>query len=329
MDLRTRFLGLDLRTPIMPGASPLADDLDGVRRLEDAGAPAIVLRSLFEEQIVAEQESTLEALEARPISPEAATWLPTPRELVFGTDAYLEQLRRVKAAVSVPVLSSLNGVTAGGWLEHARLMEQAGADARELNVYDLAVDPAETSEVVEQRVKDIVVRVKASVRIPVAVKLSPFFSSIPHLAVELERAGADGLVVFNRFYQPDIDPVLLEAVPRLHLSDPSELLLRLRWLAILRPRVALSLAATGGVHSGQDAVKAVMAGADAVQVTSVLLRHGPMYLRILENQLRAFMDQNEYESIGQMKGSMSHAHCPDPRAFERANYMRVLQSWRG
>jgi len=222
----------------------------------------------------------------------------------------------------------LNGITAAGWLQHAKLIEQAGADALELNVYYLATDPAEESAAVERRTVDIVRAVKATVRIPVAVKLSPFFSALPHFARELERAGANGLVLFNRFYQPDIDAVNLEAAPTLHLSHPSELLLRLRWLAIVKPGVGIPLAVSGGVHSGLDAVKAVMAGASVVQVVSALLMKGPEHLALLRSEMERWMQENEYTSLKQMLGNMSLAKCPDPSAFSRANYMRILQSWR-
>lgn len=328
MDLRTTWLGLDLATPFMPGASPLGDHLDSVRALEDAGASAIVLRSLFEEQIEAERDATWAALEGGlGISAEASTYLPAPSDFVFGPEAYIEHLRRVKAAVSVPVIASLNGTSVGGWTGHARLIEQAGADALELNVYDIVTDPLERGLDVESRIVEIVRATCGSVRIPVAVKLSPFYSSLPNLAARLEEAGARGLILFNRFYQPDIDPLELVAVPRLHLSDPAELLLRLRWLAILRPQVRMSLGASGGVHSGMDAVKATMTGADVVQVVSALLTHGPRRLAQIREGFVEFMEQNEYASLSAMRGSMSHARCPDPRAFERANYMRVLQTW--
>ena len=329
MDLSTKYLGLELPHPLMPGASPLVDDLDLVRRLEDAGAAAIVMHSLFEEQIEQDQLGMIHHMEAPAESfPEALSYFPKPDEFALGPDRYLNQIRRIKNAVSVPVIGSLNGHTATGWLEYASLIEQAGADALELNVYHVATDPAETAAQVEQRLLEIVCTVKEAVRIPVAVKLSPFFSSIPHLARELDQLGTDGLVLFNRFYHPDIDVEELEVVPRLHLSGSPELLVRLRWLAILFGHVRMSLAVTGGVHTSLDAIKAVMAGAQAVQMVSALLLQGPEHLRVVREGMAAWMEEHEYESLRQMQGSMSLERCPNPSAFERANYMRVLQSWR-
>jgi dihydroorotate dehydrogenase (fumarate) len=329
MDLKTEYLGLQLDSPLMAGASPLADTLDSVRRLEDAGASAIVMRSLFEEQLESELADAVSSVESHENSfPEAMTFMPRAAEFAFGPDEYLEQVRRIKEAVQLPVVASLNGITAAGWLRYAELIEQAGANALELNVYYLATDPTEESAAVERRTVDIVHTVKAAVKIPVAVKLSPFFSALPHFARELERAGANAIILFNRFYQPDIDAVNLEAAPTLHLSDPSELLLRLRWLAIVKPGVGIPLAVSGGVHSGLDAVKAVMAGASVVQVVSALLMKGPEYLAILRSEVERWMQENEYTSLRQMLGNMSLAKCPDPSAFSRANYMRILQSWR-
>jgi dihydroorotate dehydrogenase (fumarate) len=328
MDLKTEYLGLRLESPLMAGASPLADNLDSVRRLADAGASAIIMRSLFEEQIENELGEVVSIESHENSFPEAMTYMPRAAEFVFGPDEYLEHVRRVKEAVGLPVIASLNGITAAGWLRYAKLIEQAGADALELNVYYLATDPAEESAAVERRTVDIVRAVRTAVKIPIAVKLSPFFSALPHFARELERAGANALVLFNRFYQPDIDAVNLEAEPTLHLSDPSELLLRLRWLAIVKPGVGIPLAVSGGVHSGLDAVKAVMAGASAVQLVSALLMKGPAHLAVLRSEMERWMQENEYASLRQMLGNMSLAKCPDPSAFSRANYMRILQSWR-
>jgi dihydroorotate dehydrogenase (fumarate) len=329
MDLSTRYLGLDLPHPLMPGASPLVDDLDTVRKLEDAGAAAIVMHSLFEEQIEREQLGFLSATEEPAHSfAEAVTYFPRRDEFALGPDQYLEQVRRIRDTVGVPVIASLNGASAAGWLEYARLIEQAGAHALELNVYYVATDPEETSDVVEQRVVDAVRIVKQAVAIPVAVKLSPYYSSLARLVRRLDDQGADGVVLFNRFYQPDIDVDALEVVPRLHLSQATELLPRLRWLAILSGRVRASLAVTGGVHTGLDAVKAVMAGAHAVQMVSALLREGPGHLRRVREDLATWLAEHEYDSLRQMQGSMSLERCPDPAAFERGNYMRVLQSWR-
>ncbi len=329
MDLSTRYLGFTLPHPFMPGASPLVDDLDMVRRLEDAGAAAIVMHSLFEEQLVGEQLAHAAYTEAPGESfPEALSYFPQPPAFALGPDEYLEQLRRIKAAVALPVIASLNGREVGGWLAYARLLEQAGADALELNVYDLAVDAGETAAAIEERTLAMVRAVRAAVRIPLAVKLSPFYTALAHFAERLEAAGADGLIVFNRLYQPDIDIEQLEVARSLRLSDSSELLLRITWLAVLSARLRGSLAASGGVHTAVDAVKAVMAGAHAVQMVSALLRHGPEHLRAIRTGVAEWLADHEYESLHQMQGSMNLQRCPDPNAFARLNYVHVLQSWR-
>ncbi len=329
MDLSTTYLGLKLAHPVMPGACPLADDLDGVRRLEDAGAAAIVLRSLFEEQIAREQMSTFMHTAPHGESfAEALSYFPSAEGFVMGPDEYLEHLRKVKAAVKVPVIASLNGTSLGGWLRYAALMEQAGADALELNVYAINTDMEEDAPTLEKRVLGMVRSIKGAVKIPVAVKLSPFYTSVAHFAKRLEEACADGLVLFNRFYQPDIDVEELQTVRSLVLSTSAELPLRLRWLAILSGRLRPSLAISGGVHTHLDAIKAVMAGAHAVQVVSALLKHGPGYLKPLREELERWLVEHEYESLAQMCGSMSLRNSPDPAAYERGNYMMILQSWR-
>jgi len=329
MDLSTMYLGFELPHPLMPGSSPLADDLDSVRRLEDAGAAAIVLRSLFEEQIVGDELATYHAhVGASESHAEAMSYLPEPEVFALGTHDYLEQVQKIKAAVAVPVIASLNGTTPESWIEYARLIEQAGADALEVNVYELATDPLESGEDVEERTVAVVAAVREAVAIPIAVKLSPFYSSLSHLAQRLERAGANGLVIFNRFYQPDIDAENLEIEPRLYLSSPNELLLRLRWLAVLSGQIQGSLAVTGGVHNALDAVKAVMAGAHAVQMVSVLLRRGPETLARVRVELARWLEEHGYESLRQMQGSMSYGRGGNPAALERSNYMRILQSWR-
>lgn len=329
MDLSTTYLGFHLPHPFMPGASPMVDSLDTVKRLEDAGAAAIVMHSLFEEQILQEQLATFHHLEMYAESfAEARSFFPRPGEFALGPEQYLTQIARIKSAVKIPVIASLNGTTIGGWVDYARRMREAGADALELNVYYLATDPCETGDAVERRTLDILRAVKGTVQIPVAVKIAQFHSSPAHFASELAKAGADGLVLFNRFYQPDIDIEHLDIDSRLELSTSSELLLRLRWLAVLSDRVPVSLAVTGGVHTAADAIKAVMAGAHAVQVVSALLRHGPEYLATLRLEMESWMAEHEYVSIDQMRGSMSLARCPDPAALERANYIRVLQGWR-
>ena len=329
MDLSTRYLGLQLSNPLLAGASPMVDDLDWVKRLEDAGVAAIVMHSLFEEQITREQLGTVLDMELHADSfAEALSYFPQPQEFRLGPETYLEQVRRIKAAVKVPVIASLNGTTPAGWLDYAKLIEQAGADALELNVYYLATHPWETGEAVERRTLESVRTVKHAVKIPVAVKLSPFYSSLAHLAKQMDDLGADGLVLFNRFYQPDIDVEALEVVPSLKLSDSSELLLRLRWLAILSGHVKGSLAVSGGVHTPLDAIKAVMAGADAVQIVSALLVHGADHLKTLRDGVSAWMEEHEYASLEQMHASMSHQNSPNPQALERANYMRILQGWK-
>jgi dihydroorotate dehydrogenase (fumarate) len=315
MDLSTTYLGLKLKNPIMPGASPLVDDLDTVKKLEDAGAPAIVMHSLFEEQIQQEQMNTMLAMELPAESfAEALSYFPKPDEYRLGPEAYLEQIRKIKAAVSIPVIGSLNGSTPAGWLDYAKQIQQAGADALELNVYVLATNPWETGEAIERRVLDIVQGVKKSVTIPVSVKLSVFYSSLSNLARKLDDFQVDGLVLFNRFYQPDINIENLEVESSLQLSDSSELLVRLRWLAILAGNVKGSLCASGGVHTPQDAIKALMAGANAIQVVSALLKNGPDYLAKLRQGMVAWLEEHEYESITQMIGSMSLQNCPNPGA---------------
>jgi dihydroorotate dehydrogenase (fumarate) len=329
VDLSTQYLGITLPHPLIAGASPLSDDLDGVRRLEDAGAAAIVFRSLFEEQIALEQWSDVTHLDAHgESSAEAASYFPTPHDFALGPYQYLELLRRAKAAVHVPVIGSLNGTTAGGWLSYARQIAEAGADALELNLYRVATDPALSSARIEQQVVETVQAVKQEVSIPVAVKLSPFFTALAHVARQLDEVGADGLVLFNRFYQPDIDPESLTAERTLHLSDSSELLLRLHWMAILSGRVRASLAVSGGVHTALDVIKATMAGAHATQMVSALLRHGPQHLRTVRRDVETWLEQHEWEGLGEMRGNMNLFRVPDPAAYERANYMLMLQSWR-
>ena len=329
MNFSTEYLGMTLAHPLVAGASPLADDLDGVRRLEDAGAAAIVLRSLFEEQITREQMSEFENLERHGESfAEATSYFPTPDAFALGPFEYVDHVRRAKEAVRIPVIASLNGAKPGGWIEFARLMEQAGADALELNLYRVSTDPDTTSTEIERQAIEVVREVKKAIAIPVAVKLSPFYAALANLARELDRAGADGLVLFNRFYQPDIDAEELTATRTLHLSDSSELRLRLHWMAILSGRVRASLAVTGGVHTALDVVKATMAGAHVTQMVSALLMHGPMHLRTVLEDLAMWMQVHEWDSLGKMRGNMSLFKVPDPDAYERANYMLMLRSWR-
>jgi dihydroorotate dehydrogenase (fumarate) len=328
MDLTTTYLGLKLAHPLMPGASPQTGDLDMVRRFEDAGAAAIVMPSLFEEQIAMEQAAALDLDAHAESSAEAMSYFPRPEGYRLGPDDYLEQIRKVRAAVKVPVIASLNGVTRGGWLSYARQMQDAGANALELNVYYQPTDPTVTSGDVEDTAIEMVQEVKRNITIPVAVKLGPFYSSLPHFARRLEAAGADGLVLFNRFYQPDIDVDELEVKRTIELSTSAELNLRLRWLAILSGRVRPSLAVSGGVHTTVDVVKAVMAGAHAVQAVSALLQKGPGHLRKLLDELSRWLEEHEYVSLGQLRGSMSLLKSPDPTAYERANYIQILQGWK-
>jgi len=328
MDLTTSYLGLELAHPFMPGASPLADDLDSVRRLEDAGAAAIVLRSLFEEQVEQEQLASAAFLDEPADSfAEASSYLPAPESFALGPEEYLNHLQAVRAAVALPVIASLNGTHAGRWLEYAELIEQAGASALELNVYELVTDPRERASEVEGSTLEMVRELDQRLGIPFAVKLSPFYTTLASFATRLEAEGADGLILFNRFYQPDIDIEELEVVPSLHLSNSSELLLRLRWLAILSSEVRLNLAVSGGVHTSVDALKAVMCGADVVQMVSELLQTGPSRLDAVRSAFEHWLVEHEYESLEQLRGSMNLARSPDPAAFERANYMRILQSY--
>jgi dihydroorotate dehydrogenase (fumarate) len=328
MDLSTNYLGLALPHPFMPGASPMVDDLDVVRRLEDAGAAAIVMHSLFEEQIRREQISTFLHTEVHGESyAEALYYFPRPDAFALGPEDYLHHLARIKGAVRVPVIASLNGTSLGGWLNHAKAIEQAGADALELNVYAVPSDPETSALEIEDRSVEMLRSVKSGIGIPVAVKLSPFYTSLPHFARRLDQAGADGLVLFNRFYQPDIDPETLETERHLFLSGSSELPLRLQWLALLRGKLRASLAVTGGVQGAPDALKALMAGADVVQMVSALLRSGPEYLKRVRQETIAWMEDHEYESLAQLRGSMSLEACPDAGVYQRANYMLMLQSW--
>ena len=328
MDMTTTYLGFELPHPFMPGASPLSDNLSTVRQLEDAGAAVITLRSLFEEQLTRESMTVHRDMDMTALSsPEALSYFPEPAEFILGPDEYLEHLRAVKEAVNVPVVASLNGTTSGGWLNYAKLIEQAGADALELHIYSVPTDPRLTGEDHEADVVRMVTRIKQAVSIPVAAKLSSFYTSIANLAVRLDATGLDGMVLFNRFYQPDIDVEELEVVNYLKLSESAELGLRLRGLAIVSGNVKASLGVTGGVHTCLDAVKAIMCGANAVQMVSSLLLHGPQHLSRIRDEVAEWLEENEYNSLRQMIGSMSLKKCPDPSEFIRGNYMRVLQTW--
>jgi dihydroorotate dehydrogenase (fumarate) len=328
MDLSTNYLGIRLAHPLVPGASPLSDDLDTVKQLEDAGAAAIVLRSLFEEQITREAQATHDHWDIHDDAfAEAVTFFPSADTFVLGPDEYLNHVQRVKQAVRIPVIGSLNGMTPGGWLSYARLIEQAGADALELNVYHAPTDFETSGSDVERQIIEMVRQVKHGLKIPVAVKLSPFFTAFAHFARALDGAGADGLVLFNRYYDPDIDVQELNVLRTLQLSDSSELPLRLRGIAALAGRVKASLAVTGGVHTALDVVKSTMAGAHITQMVSALLQNGPSHLRKVRAELEAWMEENEWSSLNEMRGNMSQERIPNPQIYERANYMMMLQSW--
>ena len=329
MDLSSRYLGLNLRTPLVAAAGPLTESVDNIKRLEDAGIAAVVLPSLFEEQLVLETHEIHHHLTHNTESyAEALTYFPEPDEVFLGPEEHLARIAGAKEAVNVPVIASLNGSSLGGWPAYAKNMQEAGADAVELNLYDIPTDPNETAAAVELRYLEVVEEVKASVTVPVAVKLSPFFTNLANVAKRMDDAGADGFVLFNRFYQPDIDLENLEVVSNVILSTPQALRLPMRWIAILHGRVRADLAATSGIHSAEDVLKMVMAGAGATQVLSVLLKNGIDHVAAIEAGVRDWMAEREYESIEQMRGSMSQEHCEDPSAFERAQYMRTLKSYR-
>jgi dihydroorotate dehydrogenase (fumarate) len=328
MDLSTRYLGLALRHPLVASSSPLTGTLDGLRRLEDAGAAAVVLPSLFEEELTQVSLALHGALEAGTgIFAEAVDYLPEQPDYDTGPDSYLELVAAARQALAIPVIASLNGTTPGGWAEHARLIQQAGADALELNLYQVAADAELSGAMIEARDLELVTLVRRTIGIPLAVKLGPFYSSFAHFAGHVVEAGADGLVLFNRFYQPDLDLDSLEVVPNLVLSRSEELRLPLRWIGILRRRLRASLAATSGVHRAEDAIKVLLAGADAVMLASALLAEGPPLLDHLVAELARWMEEREYESVEQLKGSVSQGAVPNPDAFERANYLRTLRSW--
>jgi len=328
IDLTTKYMGLTLKNPIVPSASPLSKRLDTIKAMEDAGAAAVTMYSLFEEQINIEALSQHLAVEQSAfMSAEATAYFPKADDYVGGPDSYLEQIRKAKEAVDVPVIGNLNGVTTGGWTRYAKLIEEAGADALELNVYLIPTRLNLSSDGVENSYLEILREVKAHVTIPVAMKLSPFFSSTPNMVHRLDRSGADGLVLFNRFYQPDFDLDELTVVPHLVLSTPWEMRLPLRWIAILYGHVNASMALTTGIHATEDIVKAIMAGADVANVASVLLAEGIGKISDLVAGVQQWMEEHEYESVNQMKGALSQRNVADPDAFERANYMKVLGSW--
>jgi dihydroorotate dehydrogenase (fumarate) len=325
-DLTTRYLGMQLRTPLVASASPLSQEIASIRSLEDAGASAVVLYSLFEEQLRQESlELDFYLSEGSESHPESIQFFPQPSEFHLGPDEYLDHIRKAKAAVKIPVIASLNGSSVGGWIQYATQMQEAGADAIECNIYWIVTDPNMSSADVEQHYLDILQAVKSAVTIPVAVKVSPFFSNMANMAKRLDAAGADGLVLFNRFYQPDIDLETLELTPHVLLSTPQAMRLPLTWIGILYGRVQASLAATSGIHGAEDVIKLLMVGANVTMLCSTLLRNGINHLRSIEQGVRQWMEAHEYESVQQMQGSMSQKNCPDPSAFERAQYMRAVK----
>ncbi|MHB1034288.1 MAG: dihydroorotate dehydrogenase-like protein [Pirellulales bacterium] len=330
VDLSTKYLGLPLKNPLVISACPLTEQMDILRALEDAGAAAAVLPSLFEEQIAHDEVEMTRVHEFGTDSfAEALTYFPEMDDYNTGPDSYLRLVEDAKKAVSIPIIGSLNGTSTGGWVRYARLIQDAGADALELNIYYIATDPVMTSEHVESKYLELVAAVRGAISIPLAVKIGPFFSSMANMAQRLVEAGADGLVLFNRFLQPDIDLDRLEVVPNLVLSSAIELQIPLRWIAILRERLSASLAATSGINSADAMLKALLAGADVTMVSSVLYEQGPHCLGRMLDGVRKWLEENDYSSVEQMKGSMSQQKCPDPAAFERGNYMKALTSFTG
>jgi len=328
MNLTTRYLGFKLRTPLVPSASPLSEKIDNIKRMEDAGAPAVVFHSLFEEQVRSDHHELQYYLDQGTESyAESLSYFPDQTEFKVGPEAYLEHIAQAKAAVDVPIIGSLNGTTFGGWMAYAQQIEQAGADALELNIYSIPSDPKVSGEDIETSYLTILASIKAQLKIPVAVKLSPFFTNFAQFARRADRNGANALVLFNRFYQPDIELETLEISPNVLLSTPMAMRLPMRWIAMLYGRIGANLAATSGIHRATDALKMLMAGADVTMLCSVLLRRGIEHIRVIEREMREWMEEHEYESVEQLKGSMSQKNCPDPSAFERAQYMRALATY--
>ncbi len=329
MRLETSYLGFELKNPIVPSASPLSRDVDTVKQLEDAGASAVIMYSLFEEQIRHEAEEIDHFMEHGTDSfSEALSYFPEVHEFTRGPDKYLEHIKALKEAVDIPVIASLNGSTPGGWIDYAKLMEDAGADALELNIYNPPSRITETSNMIEDNYVEILKQVRSQVKIPISMKLGHYFSALPYLAKRLEENGVNGLSLFNRFYQPDIDLEKLEVVPSVHLSTPDNLRMPLRWMAVLSGMLKVDLGGTTGVHSGTDVIKLMMAGADVAFVCSVLLKFGPGHIATILKEMETWMEEHEYESIAQMKGSMSMLNVGDPEAFMRSNYMKGLNRYK-
>ena len=328
MDLTTEYLGLKLRSPLVVSASPLSEDIDNLKRMEDAGAPAVVLYSLFEEQLRQDRLELNENMEQGTESfAEALTYFPEPEDFRLGPEEYLKHIAAAKKSTRIPIIASLNGSSEGGWTDYSRKIEQAGADAIELNIYYIPTDMNLTGTEVEMTYLDILKAVRANVKIPVAVKLSPFFSNFANMARRLDQAGADGLVLFNRFYQPDIELESLEVKPNLLLSTPMAMRLPLRWIALLHNRLRASLAATSGIHRASDVLKMLMAGADVTMLCSTIIRHGIPQIALIERDLVAWLTEHEYESVRQLKGSLSQSKCAEPAAFERAQYMKAITGY--
>ena len=329
MDLTTKYMGLKLRNPLVVSSSPLSYDTDNYRKLEDAGVAAIVSHSIFEEQIRHEaNELNHYLMQGTESFAEALSYFPEPDAFLLGPEAYLDHIRKAKKAVKIPIIGSLNGHTLGGWTEYAKLIEEAGADALELNIYFLSTNLDMKADLIEETYCEILQSIKSSVKIPVAIKLAPFFSSFPNMAKRLDQAGADALVLFNRFYQPDIDLEQLEVTPNLLLSTSYDMRLPLRWVAVLYGHIKASLAATSGIHEAQDVVKMLMVGADVTMMCSALLKNGIDHVKHVLKGVEQWMKEHDYESVEQLKGTMSQKSCANPEAFERANYMKVLQSFR-
>jgi dihydroorotate dehydrogenase (fumarate) len=330
MELSTSYLSLKLRTPLVVAASPLSEEIDSIKQLEDAGASAVVLYSLFEEQLRQDTVELVQNLEHGTFStPEALTYFPEPGEFRLGPDEYLKHIARAKTAVDIPIIASLNGSSVGGWTKYAHALQHAGADALELNIYYIPTDMDVTSAQVEQNYLDILKAVRSAVHIPVAVKLSPFFTNFANMAKRLDLAGANGLVLFNRFYQPDIDLENLDVRPNILLSTPMAMRVPLRWVALLYGKLRASLAATSGIHRASDVLKMLMAGADVTMLCSTLIRHGPRQIGVIERDMLAWMQEHDYTSVSQLKGSMSQRNCAEPSAFERAQYMRAISQHGG
>jgi len=329
MDLSTSYLGLSLKNPIVCSAGPLSENIDSIKSLEDAGAAAVVLYSLFEEEIEHDSIELFQRTTAQEESfAEAPSYFPEPYDFKIGPEQYLEHIRKAKESVDIPVIASLNGKSPGGWIEYAKKIQYAGADALELNIYHLASDPKKSGSEIEKIYFDILREVKVNVDIPIAVKMAPFFSSIPWMAEQLTENGADGLVLFNRFYQPDIDIENLDVIPNLLLSTPADSRLSLRWIGILYGRIQADLAATGGIYDENDVIKMIMAGAQVTQMLSALLKHGIKHVTEVLRKMIFWMETNEYDSLEMMRGSMSHKNVANPSQYERANYMKVLHSYK-